>query len=52
MEIFLRLENIIFYPFKMKTFLKSHCMNSFEGTAQLVQKVTFEPMMDFKQNYY
>ena len=24
----------------------------FKGTAQLVQKVTFEPMMYFKQNYY
>ena len=28
--------------------VSDHCMNPFKGTAQLVQKVTLEPMMDFK----
>ena len=24
----------------------------FKGNAQFVQKLTFEPLMDFKQNHY
>ena len=31
---------------------KTYLENFFQGKAQFVQKVTFEPSMDFKQSHY
>ena len=33
-------------------FMKLRKVKIFKGNTQFVQKVTFKPLMDFKQNYY
>ena len=41
-------------PFRLKSIEKTLVAEFFliKGNAQFVQKVTFEPLMDFKQNHY
>ena len=41
---------ILIYLFKNRNVLG--CYHLFKGNTKFIQKVTFEPLMDFRQDYY